>query len=100
MPVSMTVLAEDQSAVLREILVGLDELARRRATPAAGWTIADQASHLAHLDAAAVQSAVEPDAFRAALEQIEARAAWAAIAWSVTPTPVGACCSRAEDQDG
>jgi uncharacterized protein (TIGR03084 family) len=75
-PVSMVALAGDlaaESAVLREILVELDEPTWRRATPAEGWTIADQVSHLAHFDAVAVRSAVAPDAFRAELERIEAQ---------------------------
>ncbi|MGD9991597.1 TIGR03084 family metal-binding protein [Pseudonocardia sp.] len=68
MPVSMDALADDvaaETAVLREILVGLREDDWRRDTPAAGWTIADQVSHLAHFDATAVKSAVDPDGFRA-----------------------------------
>ena len=58
--------------VLREILAGLDEPGWRRGTPAAGWTITDQVSHLAHFDDVAVQSAVRPDAFVAELERTEA----------------------------
>jgi uncharacterized protein (TIGR03084 family) len=66
----MTALAADlaaESAELRGLVGGLDEAGWRRATPAAGWTIADQVTHLAFFDDAAVRSAVEPDAFRAAL---------------------------------
>jgi uncharacterized protein (TIGR03084 family) len=75
MPVSMAALADDlaaESAELRALLAGLDEAGWRRATPAEGWTIADQVSHLAYYDDAALQSAVEPDAFRAERERIEA----------------------------
>ncbi|QYN33565.1 TIGR03084 family protein [Pseudonocardia sp. DSM 110487] len=75
MPVSMGMLADDlaaESDQLRRLVAGLDEAGWRRYTPAEGWTIADQVSHLAHFDAAAVRSAVEPDAFRAELERIEA----------------------------
>jgi uncharacterized protein (TIGR03084 family) len=71
----MTALADDlaaESAELRALLVVLDEPGWRRATPAEGWTIADQVSHLAHFDDVAVQSAVDPEAFRAMLRQIEA----------------------------
>jgi uncharacterized protein (TIGR03084 family) len=67
-PVSMVGLADDlgaESAELRGLLAGLDEAGWRRDTPAEGWTIADQVSHLAYFDDAAVRSAVEPDAFRA-----------------------------------
>ncbi|MCO1654593.1 TIGR03084 family metal-binding protein [Pseudonocardia humida] len=75
MPVSMAALADDlaaESAQLRGLLTGLDDAGWRRATPAEGWTIADQVSHLAHFDDVAVRSAVEPDAFRAELARIEA----------------------------
>jgi uncharacterized protein (TIGR03084 family) len=75
MPVSMAVLARDlaaESADLRLLVAGLDEAGWRRDTPAEGWTIADQISHLAHFDMVAVQSALEPDAFRAELTRIEA----------------------------
>jgi uncharacterized protein (TIGR03084 family) len=75
MPVSMADLADDltaESAVLRELLAGLDEPGWRQDTPAAGWTIADQVSHLAHFDEAAVSSATEPDAFTEQQARIEA----------------------------
>jgi uncharacterized protein (TIGR03084 family) len=71
-PVSMVVLADDlaaESAELRGMLAGLDEAGWRRATPADGWTIADQVSHLAHFDDAALRSATDPEAFRAELER-------------------------------
>ena len=72
---SMGTLADDlaaESAVLRALLEPLPDAGRRRDTPAAGWTIADQVSHLAYFDEVAVQSAVEPDAFRAERERLEA----------------------------
>jgi uncharacterized protein (TIGR03084 family) len=71
----MTALADDltaESAELRGLLTGLDESGWRRDTPAEGWTIADQVSHLAYFDDVAVQSAADPDAFRAELERIQA----------------------------
>jgi len=71
----MAALADDleaESAQLRGLLTGLDEAGWRRATPAEGWTVADQVSHLAHFDDVAVQSATEPDAFRAELARTEA----------------------------
>jgi uncharacterized protein (TIGR03084 family) len=76
MPVSMDVLADDlaaESADVRWLLAGLPGAGWRRATPAEGWTIADQVSHLAYFDDIAVRSAVEPDAFRA--EEARMRAA-------------------------
>ncbi len=64
----MPALADDlaaESAQLRSLLAGLDEAGWRRDTPAPGWTVADQVSHLAHFDDVAVRSATDPDAFRA-----------------------------------
>jgi uncharacterized protein (TIGR03084 family) len=75
MPVSMDALADDlvaESAVLRALLADLDEAGWRRETPAEGWTIADQVSHLAYFDDVAVQSATDPDAFNAELERLDA----------------------------
>lgn len=51
---------------LRAILAGLAPADWDRPTPAAGWTIRDQISHLAYFDGAARLSIVDPDAFRAA----------------------------------
>jgi uncharacterized protein (TIGR03084 family) len=65
----MAALAADlaaESAVTRALVAGLDEPGWRTPTPAAGWDIADQISHLAYFDEVTVQSAVEPDAFLAA----------------------------------
>lgn len=75
MPVSMSALTDDlaaESAELRELMAGLDEPGWRRDTPAPGWTIADQVSHLAYFDDVAVQTAVDPDAFRAELARLQA----------------------------
>lgn len=68
MPVSMPDLVDDlaaESAVLRALLVPLDEDGWRQATPAAGWSILDQVTHLAYFDDTAIQSALDPDTFRA-----------------------------------
>jgi len=68
MPVSMSGLADDlaeESAVLRALLVPLDEAGWRQPTPAAGWSVLDQVTHLAWFDEAAVRSAVSPEAFAA-----------------------------------
>lgn len=75
MPVSMDALADDlaaESAVLRGLLAPLNEEDWLRATPAEGWSIGDQVSHLARFDDVALQSATDPDAFRVELEKIEA----------------------------
>jgi uncharacterized protein (TIGR03084 family) len=68
MPADMNELADDlaaETAVLRGLVAGLDEPAWRRPTPAPGWSIADQVSHLAYFDGLAVQSAVRPREFEA-----------------------------------
>ena len=68
MPVSMSALADDlaaESAVVRALLVPLDEDGWRRPTPAVGWSVLDQVTHLAWFDEAAVRSALEPEAFAA-----------------------------------
>jgi uncharacterized protein (TIGR03084 family) len=70
MPVDMATLAADlaaESAVTRALVAGLDEGGWRTPTPAAGWEIADQISHLAYFDEAAVRAAVHPGEFRAEL---------------------------------
>lgn len=75
MAVSISDLSEDlatESAVLRGLLTGLDEPDWQRDTPAAGWTIADQVSHLAHFDDVTVQSATNPQAFTEEKTRIEA----------------------------
>jgi uncharacterized protein (TIGR03084 family) len=51
---------------LRAMLVDISEDDWERPTPASGWTVRDQLSHLAYFDGAARLSMVDPDAFRAA----------------------------------
>jgi uncharacterized protein (TIGR03084 family) len=58
------VLAEHDD--LRAILVDIPPADWERPTPAAGWSVRDQLSHLAYFDGAARLSIAEPDAFRAA----------------------------------
>ena len=75
MPVDMAALAADlaaESAVTRALVAGLDEAGWRTPTPAAGWDIADQISHLAYFDEVTVQSAVHPEQFNADLAAAEA----------------------------
>jgi len=74
MAVSMLALTDDlvaESTGLRQLLTPLREPDWRRDTPAVGWTIADQVSHLAHFDDVAVQSATDPDAFMAERTRVE-----------------------------
>ncbi|OZC63543.1 TIGR03084 family protein [Rhodococcus sp. 15-725-2-2b] len=66
MPVDMqTLLADlaDETSCFRDLIVDLDEKGWRTATPAAGWSIADQVSHLAYFDAAAVRALTDPSGF-------------------------------------
>jgi uncharacterized protein (TIGR03084 family) len=70
MPIDMAALTVDlaaESAVTRALVAGLDEAGWRTPTPAAGWDIADQISHLAYFDEVTVQSAVAPEQFKAEL---------------------------------
>ena len=50
----------------------LDAAGWERATPAAGWAIRDQISHLAYFDEAATLAAVDPERFRAERDQMVA----------------------------
>jgi Mycothiol maleylpyruvate isomerase N-terminal domain len=65
-PADMRDLARDLTAEtsdLRTLVTGLDEPGWRRLTPAEGWTIADQFTHLAFFDDAAIASATDPTGF-------------------------------------
>jgi len=73
MPVGMDQLTNDLTAeteVLRALLVGLPDADWELATPAEGWAVRDQISHLAYFDDAAVRSATDPDGFQAELRQL------------------------------
>ena len=75
MPADLGVLIEDLAAETAALLAILDPLADADwglPTPAPGWTIADQVSHLAYFDEAAVLSATDPDAFAAELRRLTA----------------------------
>jgi uncharacterized protein (TIGR03084 family) len=69
-PPGMDALADElaaETAVLRDLVADLPSTRWSDPTPAAGWSIADQISHLAYFDDAAVRSATEPEAFTAEL---------------------------------
>jgi uncharacterized protein (TIGR03084 family) len=75
MPADMAALAADlaaESAVTRTLVAGLDEAGWHTPTPAAGWDIGDQISHLAYFDEVTVRSAVHPGQFQAELAAAEA----------------------------
>jgi len=69
-PVDLGELVDDlaaETAVTTSLVAGLDEAGWRTPTPAAGWTIGDQISHLAYFDDAAVISATDAERFAAEL---------------------------------
>jgi uncharacterized protein (TIGR03084 family) len=75
MPVSMTALCDDlaaESAELRAVLAELSEAEWKQDTPASGWTVADQVSHLAYFDDVALRSATDAKAFAAEKAQMDA----------------------------
>jgi uncharacterized protein (TIGR03084 family) len=70
MPVDITALIDDltaETAALRAIIDPLPAAAWQQDTPAPGWTVSDQVSHLAHFDEAAISAATDPEAFTADL---------------------------------
>jgi uncharacterized protein (TIGR03084 family) len=74
MAVSMTALVADlaaESADLTGMLAPLSAADWERPTPAAGWAIRDQVSHLAFFDEQATLAAMDPDRFAAAVADLE-----------------------------
>jgi uncharacterized protein (TIGR03084 family) len=57
----------DEHAALAAIVTPLDDSGLLTATPADGWTVRDQLSHLAGFDEAAITALRDPDAFTADL---------------------------------
>jgi uncharacterized protein (TIGR03084 family) len=53
-----------ESACLDAVLDGLRPARWSLATPAVGWTVSDQVSHLAYFDGTTLQSLVDPERFR------------------------------------
>jgi uncharacterized protein (TIGR03084 family) len=53
-----------ESAALDAVLEGLQPMQWSLATPAVGWTVGDQVSHLAYFDGATLESLVDPERFR------------------------------------
>lgn len=78
MPVDMTALLADlqaESAELDAMIAPLGAEQYLLPTPAEGWCISDQVSHLAFFDEAAVLAATAPDRFRAEAAQMMAAGA-------------------------
>ena len=67
-PSSVLADLRDEHADLDRIVVSLDEAGWDRATPAAGWAVRDQLSHLAFFDDAATLALTEPRRFTAMAE--------------------------------
>ncbi len=68
MPIDMTALLADladETAALDAMIAPLAAAQYLLPTPAEGWSIADQVSHLAYFDEAALLAATDPDRFRA-----------------------------------
>lgn len=61
-----------ESRGLTEVLGGLADDSWARASAAAGWSIADQITHLAFFDDAAVTAIEDPDGFRAQARELTA----------------------------
>ncbi|HEX3788852.1 MAG TPA: TIGR03084 family metal-binding protein [Pseudonocardiaceae bacterium] len=54
-----------ETRVLTDLIADLDEAGWDAPTPAAGWAVRDQVSHLAYFDETATLAATDPDRFRA-----------------------------------
>ncbi|HET6793120.1 MAG TPA: TIGR03084 family metal-binding protein [Acidimicrobiales bacterium] len=59
-----------EHADLDELVAGLDEAGWDTVTPAEGWAVRDQISHLAFFDGTATLSATDPEAFAASLSEV------------------------------
>jgi hypothetical protein len=69
MAVSLDTLLDDllaETADIETMIAPLDDVGIARPTPAAGWDVRDQVTHLAFFDEAATQAAVDPVGFRRA----------------------------------
>jgi uncharacterized protein (TIGR03084 family) len=67
MTVSMHAVLEDlvaETRVVQALIAGLDNAALSSPTPAQGWTVRDQLTHLAYFDETATQAAIDPAGFR------------------------------------
>ena len=75
MPADLSVLVDDlvaESAVVEAVLDPLRPSQWSLSTPATGWSIGDQVSHLAYFDEATLQSLVDPEGFRHDTDQMTA----------------------------
>ncbi|HWC78429.1 MAG TPA: TIGR03084 family metal-binding protein [Pseudonocardiaceae bacterium] len=75
MAVSMHAVLDDlvaETEVVVDLVAGLDDGAISVPTPAEGWSIRDQLTHLAYFDQTATQAALDPAAFRRDAEALMA----------------------------
>jgi uncharacterized protein (TIGR03084 family) len=73
--ISLAALADDlseETTVVDDLLLSVSASEWELPTPAAGWTIRDQVSHLAFFDEAAVLAATAPDRFRKEAKELVA----------------------------
>ncbi|MEW2501378.1 TIGR03084 family metal-binding protein [Amycolatopsis sp. NPDC047767] len=61
-----------ETRVLLDLVADLDDAGIATPTPAVGWTVRDQLTHLAYFDETATQAAVDPAAFRVAADALVA----------------------------
>ena len=61
---------EAEHAALDPVVAGLDEAGWDTPTPAKGWTVRDQVSHLAYFDEAALLATTDADAFQRAVQAL------------------------------
>ncbi|NWJ71062.1 TIGR03084 family protein [Pseudonocardia sp. ICBG1122] len=67
MPVSMDAVLDDlvaETRAVQALVADLDDAGIDADTPAVGWSIRDQLTHLAYFDETATQAAVDPEGFR------------------------------------
>jgi uncharacterized protein (TIGR03084 family) len=61
-----------ESGTLRQVLAGLPAADWARPTPAAGWTVTDQVTHLAYFDDVTRLSVIDPERFTSEADQLTA----------------------------
>jgi hypothetical protein len=74
-PTTSELLADlvDETRVVDGMIAALDDAAWEWPTPAEGWWVRDQVSHLAYFDETATLAVTDPDRFRAETETLAGR---------------------------
>ncbi len=60
----------DEQAALDDLVADLDDARWELATPSPGWSVADQIGHLTYFDASATTAILDPERFRADLDEL------------------------------